>query len=307
MRTDQPAVRKTHQPKRKPSLRQLASGLVSRLGWVEKLPAVIRLAATGNDLTFRFWQLAHPGGSFADYYVWRISRKLDRNQPHKTLGRRVFRPGGAVACGALHDRDSFARTGLRPFHWVAHVAGLAEDDVVADFGCGSLRLGQHFMRRIAPSHYWGLDVSDRFFREGLDVLGPDEVGRFRPNLRVIAEASLAEARAASPSLVVAVAVLKHVPQSAWERFFDGLTSLVSERTRLVLTFDAAEKPERILGKSWAYPIEMVEREIERRRPGARFVTETPPSKGPGRRRSRRATLLMARWDAPTVDSGAAGE
>jgi len=131
--------------------------------------------------------------------------------------------------------------------------------------------------------------------------------RFRPNLRVIAEASLAEARAASPSLVVAVAVLKHVPQRAWERFFDGLTSLVSERTRLVLTFDAAEKPERILGKSWAYPIEMVEREIERRRPGARFVTETPPSKGPGRRRSRRATLLMARWDAPTVDSGAAGE
>jgi hypothetical protein len=305
MHTDQPAVPETHHPEPKPSLRQLGAGLLSRLGWVEKLPAVIRLAALGNDLTFRFWQLAHRGGSFADYYVWRISRKLDRNRPHKTLGRRVFRPGGAVACGALHDRDSFARTGLRPFHWVAHVAGLTEGDVVADFGCGSLRLGQHFMQRVAPGSYWGLDVSDRFFREGLDVLGPDEVARFRPNLRVISEASLAEARAASPSLVVAVAVLKHVPQSEWDRFFDGLMNLVTERTRLVLTFDAAEKPERILGKSWAYPIEMVEREIERRRPDARFVTETPPKKGPGRRRTRRATLLMARWEAPATDIAAA--
>jgi hypothetical protein len=39
-----------------------------------------------------------------------------------------------------------------------------------DFGCGSLRLGQHAIRYLDRSNYWGVDLTDSFIRAGIDLL-----------------------------------------------------------------------------------------------------------------------------------------
>ena len=227
------------------------------------------------DVQFRFWRYRHPGASFAEFYAARVERKLDLGRPHKTLGSIVSRPRGGKPVGTTHGPESFARTGTEVFEDIVALAGLFPGDVVADFGCGSLRVGQHFMRRIAPGDYWGLDIADRFYREGAAAMGAEAIARFRPNLRVLGEASLAEAAAARPSLVISVAVLKHVPQSEWGTYFDRLMGLVSAETRLVVTLTTGASAERIGGAGWSYRLEDVAAEIERRRPGARITTRRP--------------------------------
>lgn len=278
--------------------RALTLSIRHRLGRLEGYGPVKWLAAAKCELEFRAWRLLSGERSFAAFYARQVARKLDRGGAHVTLGRRVCRPGARIPAGDDHDSETFADTGLEPFRRLL-AAGLAPEEVVVDFGCGSLRVGQHLMRFLAPGNYWGLDVTDRFYRDGIAMVGPEEVARCKPNLRLIGAAGLAETQAARPSLVFSIAVLSHVPAAERPRYFDRLLSLVSEDTRLLLQFKASARPSRIAGKSWSMRAEEVIGEIARRRPGARFtITRLDGREAEVAARSAKV-LLTVRWqDAP---------
>jgi len=42
--------------------------------------------------------------------------------------------------------------------------GLKPDDVLVDYGCGTLRMGLHAIRYLAPGNYWGLDINEKVLK-----------------------------------------------------------------------------------------------------------------------------------------------
>ena len=87
----------------------------------------------------------------------------------------------------------------------------------------------------------GLDLTDRFYRDGLDLL-PDSVAEVKqPNFRIISGDGLKEAAAASPDFIICYAVLTHVPPSETSALFDRLMSLKGIRTVILLSFYEAAK------------------------------------------------------------------
>ncbi len=195
------------------------------------------------------WREENPGKKFSDYYVEAVAKWLDAGRPHPTLGKKLEGDLPWEESG-LHEMALFLEEGLRPEH------------VCVDYGCGSLRIGQHVMRYVDPGNYWGLDVTDRFYRDGVEMIGPEEIAERRPNLRVITPETVAEARAAEPDLVFAVAVLIHVPPEELDDLLRNLTTLVLPQTRAYVTYLSAEETMRLSGRTWVYSEDFLTEKIE---------------------------------------------
>lgn len=246
-------------------------------------------------LRFRYlcWKIVHPFGSYGAFYSAVIADGLARGVPHRTLGTETWTRANAPAWMSLE----FARRG------VARVAelenfGLTRDSVCVDYGCGSLRIGQHLIRVLAPGHYWGLDVTDRFFREALAVLPPDLISRQAPHLHVIDEDILASFERRPPDFVFSCAVIKHVPPRELDAFFDRFMRLVGPRTIALIYFPDTPTTMRIAPMSWGHPSELLIRKILMRYAAAAVgVTRIGPWKK-GQRRHPRSVLWIA---GPDVD------
>jgi hypothetical protein len=226
---------------------------------------------------FGLWRLRHPQASFADFYAGAIAARLAQGGSHRTLGR--LRP---FSDEAQASADHAAR-GLPQFEALRDL-GVAPHDIVVEYGCGSLRIGQHLIAYLAPGHYWGLDILADFYEAGLALLGPKAQDR-QPHLRVIGGASLAEARAARPDVIVSIAVLKHVPPPELEVFLSRILGLMAPHTRLILDFDAGENARRAGAKNWTYSRAFLESRLTALRPGLKLA---PPYA-----LTRRKTLIVA--------------
>lgn len=216
-------------------------------------PASLPTPAWHEYLTARCWaardswrmrRSSHRGKSFADFYVSNISRKLDRGISHKTLGANGFNRKGEKIFSSLQR--------LRP----------AADGPVIDYGCGSLRLGQHFINTLGPRQYWGLDVTDRFFKDGVALLPGDVIAEKAPELHVISKVTLAAAAAAKPRFIYSIAVMLHVPRAELATYWHNILSLLHPGSTAVVNFDMAEKEMRIARKNWAYSESQVRNIIE---------------------------------------------
>ncbi len=219
-----------------------------------------------TNAQFALWRLFNCGGSFSDFYAWQITRKLDNGRAHRTLGARRFDVDSIFGNVAKHDTRSLQRR--RPDLLIDHIIelGLERGDTLVDYGCGSLRLGQHLIAWLEPDKYWGLDVTDRFFKDGLKMLEPGCEETKRPKLRVINAQSLNEAGTARPDFIISIAVLKHVPECELADYFDNLCALAHETTTLAINFSESDTEKRISGKSWSWSQKRIERLIEERLP-----------------------------------------
>lgn len=117
-----------------------------------------KLTALVVDFKFLLWKLRHPGARFSDYYAGTIAAGLKQGRSHKTLGNKRFLSGSlATGPGQLSQMESQTR-GLNYFE-VAVKYGLQPDHTCVDYGCGSLRVGQHLINYLQPGKYWGLILS----------------------------------------------------------------------------------------------------------------------------------------------------
>jgi len=209
----------------------------------------ISIRRTEHDL--RRFRSLHPGKSFAEFYAWQVGEKLCRGRAHRTLGKRKFDPRRPSAAAPMHDAESFA-AGTSSLLGRLRELGLASHHTVVEFGCGSLRIGQHFIRILEPGRYWGLDITDRFFSDGLTMLDARERNAKSPACRVISSSTLDEAAQAKPDFVVSIAVLKHVPEHELELYFGRVARLMHPGTRFAFDYWESDREFRMAGKSWSY-------------------------------------------------------
>jgi hypothetical protein len=175
--------------------------------------------ARARSEQFRQWLAQHPGSTYGHYYIHDAYDTLRAGGPHATLGIDNV-DEGTVRRRARNIVADLKRAGCMPEH------------VVVDYGCGSLWVGEALMAYLRPGNYIGLDVADLFYKDGLARLTPAFVASRRPVLRVIDDASLAEARDRRPDFIFSAAVMQHVPRAELASYFSRIASMACPHTRI---------------------------------------------------------------------------
>ena len=228
------------------------------------------IAAT--HLLFRWRRLRRPEASFSDFYVEAIGRTIDSGGVHRTLGKNNWLKGAVDAEERERALGAFRRNGLHRFETLVN-HGLAPHHSCVDYGCGMLRIGQHIIRFLNCANYWGLDVTDRFFRDGVELLEEGLIESKAPHLRVIDDSVIAALERKPPDFVFSNAVLKHVPPFELDGFFDNFVRLIGPRTRAIIFFEEAPEQRQTAGATWAYPADLLVAKIRGRNSSATIGVE----------------------------------
>jgi SAM-dependent methyltransferase len=221
----------------------------ARIGWIRALSA--RYA----DWRFKRWKSRNPDRDFAEFYVDDVVAKINKGSGHPTLGAKGFRSGKNRS--VEWDRKSFASRGADQWRYYARVTGLAPGKRCVDYGCGSLRVGQHAIRELNAGDYWGLDISDSFYESGRQLLDPDLIMAKSPRFSVIDDALLDHVRDWRCDAIFANAVIQHVPQSELHIFFKRIAKLVAPGAIAAIVFIGGTSIERVKAMSWAYPDDLL--------------------------------------------------
>lgn len=244
-----------------------SSGKLARtvLAYLRTSPLLSPLLNLRRQYSYDKFKAHNPDASFGEFYASRVNRILDTGHGHPTLGRRT---GGLKLPFARRPlrAEEFRQYGLGHFDF-AQRAGLKSHHICVDYGCGSLRVGQHLIQYLDSGNYWGLDIVDRFFRDGLDLLSKEARDK-SPNLRVISEETLREAATWHPDFVVCFAVLTHVPREELEIILDRIMRLAGDKGTIVLSFYEAEAYFQRGVASFTHNAQSIERPVLTRRPDA---------------------------------------
>src|SRR5262249_38259838 len=95
---------------------------------------------------FFFWSLRNPGRSFQNFYADGIARAFANKKQHASLGP-YLKPGSAQSAKGT-------------FNWLLR-QGVRPHDIVVDYGCGTLRIGAHFVQYLDADCYIGMDIDER--------------------------------------------------------------------------------------------------------------------------------------------------
>jgi hypothetical protein len=205
-------------------------------------------------LRYRLWRMRNPERGHGDYYAERVTRRLDRGEGHSTLGsaerRDVRRRTTRGATRDAGDLDHWQR-GAGTFGFLK-AYGLDPWHKVVDYGCGSLRIGMHFIDHLAARRYWGVDVTRRFFDDGVSLLDPAMIAEKAPRLDVISDQTLREIQLWQPDWVFSISVLMHVPPAEIEGFLRNITGLLSPGARAVILFDQTPRNLQTAAMAWTY-------------------------------------------------------
>jgi hypothetical protein len=207
-----------------------------------------------SDRRFHRWRARNPGASHADFYAASVARRIAQGKSHCTLGSRGWLPGHGPAI--QWDQDSFAERGLGLWQQIRDF-GLTPDLRCVDYGCGSLRLGQHAIRFLEAGNYWGIDIVDTFIAQGLALIGPDLIEQKQPHLGVINDSTLADIASWKPDFIFSNAVLQHVPSDELDVYFERLAGMMTRGTRAYVLFITAERERRVKAMNWAYPADIL--------------------------------------------------
>lgn len=187
------------------------------------------------------WKLTHPRGRFRDWYVEHVERRIEDGEVHATLGARSV------------ERERFHETGAAMFERLRR-EGLSSPTLrVVDYGCGSLRVGRRVIEYLAPRRYLGLDLTDRFYREGLATMLPELVAEKAPEFGVLDDEEIARRAERPADLVYSTGVVIHVPRAELDEYLSRLRRLVKPGGRVLVTFydDARHRPAGDL--TWTWP------------------------------------------------------
>ena len=190
---------------------------------------------------FAAWLEKNQGGSFTQFYAESVLDALSGKRKHASLGPKL------VEGSEDHARkrfDELVAQGIKP------------SDTVVDYGCGTLRLGVHFIDYLDADRYVGLDIDDRIIAAGRDHLPADLVEAKRPVLEVISPQSLARA------WIFSNGVLPHVPPDHLNAYFTNLARFVLGGATGLFSGKARAKREKLSSKSWMHDGAHVQEVVE---------------------------------------------
>jgi hypothetical protein len=224
-----------------------------------------RILAPFQEACFRLWKLRHKNATFADFYAGNIAKHLRRGGSHRTLGSKQFLSGSLLTKPHDQKTHAFSERGTAEFDIIVN-AGLLPHHVCVDYGCGSLRVGQHAMAYLDEGKYWGLDIVSDFYDAGTRLLSAELVIQKKPNLRVIANASLREVAALAPDFIFSLAVLRHVPPNELDGYIKKIYGMMGPATQAIINFRETAKTYRVSGSNWFYTRKNVIDSIKRVEP-----------------------------------------
>lgn len=195
------------------------------------------------DPRFVEWLEKNPGGTYARFQTSRELISIGRGKDHATLGPKLRK-----------YPDNWWEAGDAGFARLVRMSALVPGNKVVDYGCGSLRIGGHFIRALAPERYFGLDVTDGFYEMGKDLIGEKMVAEKRPRFAVIGEEALAAATAFGADIVYSTAVSYHVHPNETPIYYGNLQRLAA-KPGARLFFDVSISDVPLRNKSWCWPLD----------------------------------------------------
>ena len=259
-----------------------------------------KVSAALIDVHFRLWRLRHPGAQFSDYYAGSIAQQLKRGGTHKTLGRKKFLSGSLGASPASWNLHENRKRGTK-FLQLAIEHGLRPEHTCIDYGCGSLRVGQHFIIHQDAGNYLGLDMVSDFYEAGTTLLPQGLIAAKKPRFHVIAEQSLDAARQMEPSFIFSFSVLKHVPPAELDAYFRNICGMMAPHSQAVITFNEAEHSSRTGAKIWDYARDEITASVLSQGAGLE-CTIGPLKTGPGTASLPRTSVLVIRGEGAEPSS-----
>jgi hypothetical protein len=178
-----------------------------------------------RNRAFEAYKAKNPGRTYAEWLHGAAVNAVRGGSRHATLG-------GNIGFTDWWDagRPSFMR--------YLKLAAFSPETKVVDYGCGSLRVGGHFIRYLERGNYFGLDVTTALIDTGKDLIGSEMVSEKTPQFGPIDAASLKRATAFGPDLVISTAVCYHVYPEEAPVYFGNLRRL-TKKPGAKLMFDAS--------------------------------------------------------------------
>lgn len=169
-------------------------------------------------------------------YIEGALKKIRSGKTHASLGPNIS--------------EESAQKAIESFNYLLS-QGIRREDVVVDYGCGTMRIGRHLVDYLNKGNYIGMDLDQRLLDVGLELLDPNTRIEKEPTLTPISPKTLREVAAKIPGFVFAKGVLQHVPPDGLASFFSNIASIGS-RSLILIAIKHSEKSRRLSDRSWIY-------------------------------------------------------
>jgi 2-polyprenyl-3-methyl-5-hydroxy-6-metoxy-1,4-benzoquinol methylase len=224
------------------------------MGGMRHHSAINAIGIRLSDAAFAVWRRWSGGDDRSAFYVATRTLLMCAGMANPTLGRKIpirkwFNPMSLL--GSSIDQRGHAERGLREFKLFTSY-GISPHHRVIDYGCGSLRMARNFIPFLKTGSYWGFDISKRFINDGIANLEKNGIRSDLGNYRVISPESLTEGREQRADFVISSKVLMHISPENLTQFISQLSTLIHNKTTLIMEFDESETDVRTSGSAWAY-------------------------------------------------------
>ncbi len=159
----------------------------------------------------------------------------------------------------LKTREDWWSAGERRFKALLKTFAFQPDQRVIDYGCGSLRIGVHFINYLNPGCYFGMDVTPDTLNLGRELAGEELLRTKTPRLAPIDDEAIHEGERFAADYVFSWLVAQHVHPGELDYYFGNLVRLAG-KPGAVLFFNAkltdGSTETQYSAKSFARPLEI---------------------------------------------------
>ena len=118
--------------------------------------------------------------------------------------------------------EDWGSSGLQTFQRLFRFKRLNAQSRVIDYGCGTLRVGHHFVDYLDKGGFTGLDVIDGFIKLGEEKIAGEKLKGKAPVLSSIGPLSISQAEAFSADFVYSTGVTMYVHADDEDEYFGNL-------------------------------------------------------------------------------------
>ena len=203
----------------------------------------------GVPTDFEGFLKLHPDASYADFYVARLREVISSEGSHRSLGRNLRDATGEVP---------FLEAGRNEFLNYLKWFGIEPNHRIVDYGCGSLRIGIHFLSYLEKGNYFGLDVTRDFIDLGLERVSEHLGSDHGAHIGLIGT-DMERARSFRPDFVISSNVAYHVHPDETALYFDNLRSLLAKGSSVIFDGRVAANHGNFDDRHWAWPLAFYQR------------------------------------------------
>jgi SAM-dependent methyltransferase len=200
-----------------------------------------------QDKRYRKFKRRNPDVSFAKYAMDRVVRRMENGS--------VTNPDAALTIALCNPEKFWEAAEPKAQKWFKTMA-LKKSNRMIEYGCGSMRLGAHFIRYLDPGCFFGMDVVAGFYEVWRDTIGAELAAAKKPKLAVIDERAIQDGIAFGADIVCSNTVCVHVHPDEIDEYFDNMIRLTAKPgARLVFNAVICDRPHRFEFNSWAWPLD----------------------------------------------------